>query len=64
MTTNQPTTPDGRKIVVHRACISMWPGSDWVAYLDDEDEDVSLWGRGATEAEAVADLLSELEDAA
>lgn len=63
MTTNQPTTPDGRKIVVHRAIWALWHEHDFCAYIDGTEED-GPYGRGATEDAAIADLLSELEDAA
>lgn len=62
MTTDKPTTPDGRKIVVHKSLYGLWVDLDYVAYVDGDVD--GPYGRGATEDAAVADLLSQLEDAA
>lgn len=63
MNANQPTTPDGRKIVVQKGIYSYWPAFDWVANVEGDEEEGN-YGYGTTEDAAVADLLSILEDAA
>jgi len=38
--------------------------TDWCAYRDGDEETESAYGWGATEEEAIADLLAHEEDAA
>jgi len=45
------------------ATAASWPGT-WQAWDDDMGPDTSPIGTGATEAEAVADLVDMLEDEA
>lgn len=53
-----------RKIITVHECPPIpTRGCDWCAYFDDLGADGSPYGWGATEQEAIADLLAQEEDA-
>jgi hypothetical protein len=52
-----------RKIATHRWLKPILTCKfDWVAWFDDEGEEMGRYGYGATEAEAIADLVENYPD--